>query len=296
MEIKISEICGLCAGCKYAINTALKTAKENNNVVLFKEIVHNKNVNSMLEKEGIKTVENLQEIPKNSTVILRAHGEPKSTYEFLQNNNINFIDCTCFNVKKIHEKVEEFSKKRYTIIIIGKYGKYKNIHPEVLGTIGWCNSEPILFEDLEDLECFKPEKTQKYYLVCQTTFNILKAEKIIEKLVQICKEKGTELFVNKSICSAQKLINENSVNLAKTVELMMVVGGKNSSNTIELFNKVKQHTKAVFLEDINSVFEELEKNNIELSKIAKIGLTAGASTLKEELLKLKNILNQCVNS
>ncbi len=290
MNIEISETCGLCAGCTIAINTALNTAKGNKNVVLFKEIVHNKNVNKMLENEGIKTIQNIEEIPSNSTVILRAHGEPKSTYEYLKKNNIKYKDCTCFNVTKIHEKVEEYSKKGYSIIIVGKHGSFEKIHPEVLGTIGWCESAPILVEKLEDLKNFNPQKQKKFYLICQTTFNIQKADEIIEKISKICEDYGCELIVNKSICSAQKQINEKSVELAKKVDFMIVVGGKNSSNTQELYNNLQKYTKVVFIEDVNEVFEALKLNNLPLSKNIKIGLTAGASTQKEELLMLKQML------
>lgn len=290
MEIIICKICALCAGCTMAINTALNTVKTDKNVVLFKEVVHNKNVNLMLKNSGVEVVDSLANLPQRSTVILRAHGEPKTTYEYLEKNNITYKDCTCFNVKKIHEKVEEFSNKNYNIIIIGKHGKTKDIHPEVLGTIGWCAKKPVLIESEEDLLTFKPQKDDKFYLVCQTTFNIEKAENLIELIIKKCKENLCEIVVNKSLCKAQKNINEASVNLAKMVNLMIVVGGKNSSNSIELYKNVQKYCRTIFLEDINLVYEELNNNNIVLNKNMKIGLTAGASTLKEELYNLKYLL------
>ena len=290
MEIFLSENCGLCAGCTFAINQALKTAKEYKNVVLLKEIVHNKNVNKMLEKEGIKIIESLENLPINSTVILRAHGEPIKTYSYLEDKNINYVDCTCFNVKKIHEKVQEFSDKNYKIIIIGKHENNKNIHPEVLGTMGWCKEVPILIKNEQDLQNFNPEKNQKYYLVCQTTFNIEKAENLIKKIQKLCKQINCELVVNKSLCLAQKLINEKSVELAQKVDLMIVIGGKNSSNTKELFENLKTHTKSIFLENVLDVFEELKNNKIDITPNLKIGLTAGASTPKEDIIELHNLL------
>ena len=290
MEIFLSENCGLCAGCTFAINTALKTAKENKNVVLLKEIVHNKNVNQMLQNKGIKIVDNLHNLEPNSTVVLRAHGEPKTTYEFLSKKNINYVDCTCFNVKKIHEKVDDFSSKGYKIIIIGKHGDGKNIHPEVLGIMGWCKEVPILIENEQDLQNFHPEKNEKFYLVCQTTFNIEKAELLIKKIQKLCKQINCELMVNKSLCLAQKLINEKSVELTQKVDLMIVVGSKNSSNTKELFENLKTHTKTIFLENVLEVFEELKNNKIDITPNLKIGLTAGASTPKDDIIALYNLL------
>lgn len=290
MDIKICDVCGLCGGCSYAINTALNAAKNNGNIVLFKEIVHNKNVNKMLENLGVKTVNTLDNLPNNSTVVLRAHGEPKATYEFLEKNKINYIDCTCFNVKNIHEKVEEFSNNGFKIIIIGKHGNKLNIHPEVLGTMGWCNEPAILIEKKEDLINFKPKINEKYYLVCQTTFNIEKAECLINLINKKCEKSLCKIVVNKSLCKAQKNINIASIELAKEVDLMIVVGGANSSNTIELYNNMKKYAPTIFLEDINMVLEELKNSNIVLNKNIKIGLTAGASTLKEELKELKKII------
>ena len=117
-NVKISQVCGLCAGCTRAIDTAVKEIESGKKVTIFKEIVHNKNVNSYLEAIGANSEESLENLTGDSVVIIRAHGEPPETFEHLKNKGIDFRDCTCFNVKKIHEKVEEFSSKGYKIVII----------------------------------------------------------------------------------------------------------------------------------------------------------------------------------
>lgn len=288
-NIFISKVCGLCAGCKFAIDTAEAQAKQGK-VALFKEIVHNKNANQKLINLGIRTIDDLQSVCPDECVILRAHGEPPETYEFLKSNNINFVDCTCKNVTKIHDLVKQFSDDGYKIAIIGKYGKHTGkMHPEIAGTIGWCK-DPILIEDEEDLKKIENLKNEKIYLVCQTTFNEAKADKLISNIQSICNQKNLELVINKSICGAQKAINISSVQLAKECDIMIVVGGKNSSNSIELFNNVKNYTNTIFIEDINDWFSELEKNNFKFNKNTKIGITAGASTLKEDLTRLKKLI------
>ena len=290
-NIKISKVCGLCAGCKFAIDTAIKELQSSKKVTLFKEIVHNNNVNSMLQNKGIIFETSLNALKPSEKVIIRAHGEPKSTYEFLESNQIPFVDCTCVNVKKIHEQVELFSKNGYQIIIIGKYGKKSGVmHPEIVGTVGWCESEPILIEDSDDLLKIKNHNGKKFYLVCQTTFNMEKADILINNISNICDKNHHELVVNKSICMAQKQINIFSVKLAEECDLMIVVGGKNSSNSLELFNNVKNYTKSIFIENIHDYESALAQNNISLSKNMKIGLTAGASTIKSELEELKILL------
>lgn len=289
-NVKIADICGLCAGCKNAIDTATKLS-QTKNVTLFKEIVHNKNVNQKLCNLGISIIDNLEQLQAGSHLVLRAHGEPPATYEFLEANNINYSDCTCNNVKKIHEQVLHFSEQGYKIVIIGKYGKQNNkLHPEVFGTIGWCQNEPILIEDEEDV--FKLDKFQKdkFYLICQTTFNENKADELINKITKICSKTNSKLIVNKSICFAQKSINISSINLAKTCDIMIVVGGKNSSNSLELFYNVNNHTPSIFIEDITTWKDELTKQKLIYNNKTKFGITAGASTLKEELTKLKQLI------
>lgn len=294
-NVKISKVCGLCAGCKFAIDTAQKQLDGGNKVTLFKEIVHNKNVNSMLESQGVVFEDNIENLPSDGVVILRAHGEPKQTYNTLTKNKINYIDCTCINVKKIHEKVQEYSSNGYAVAIIGKYGKKTGVmHPEILGTVGWCESEPILIEDLDDLAKIENTSASKLYVVCQTTFNMEKADELIDMIQDICKNKNIELVVNKSICMAQKQINVFSAELAKECDLMIVVGGKNSSNTTELFNNLKTITKSIFVENINDVKSILESEGITLSKDIRIGLTAGASTMKSELEQLKTTLETMI--
>lgn len=289
-NIKISKACGLCTGCKNAIDTAIKFSTTEN-VTLFKEIVHNKNANGKLINLGIKTIDELSSATKDMFLILRAHGEPPETYNYLKSNDIKFSDCTCKTVYKIHELVNQYSSNGYKVIIIGKYGKNNGkMHPEVFGTVGWCKTAPVLIEDEDDIAKISGQHNDKFYLVCQTTFNESHADVLIEKINKICQQNQCELLINKSICYAQKSINMSSVELAKTSDIIIVVGGKNSSNSIELFNNVKQYTKSIFIEDIYAWKEELGRQNIKFDKNTNFGITAGASTLKEELLELQTLI------
>lgn len=289
-NIKIAEVCGLCAGCTRAIKTAVNEVESGKKVIIFKEIVHNKNVNSYLASIGAKCEENIENLSNDSVIIIRAHGEPPKTYEFLKNKNIEFRDCTCVNVEKIHNQVKEYSDKGYKIIVIGKYKK--NLHPEVLGTIGWSSEEVVLIETIEDIEKLYNLKNEKFYLVCQTTFNMKKADELIAEIEKVLKENSCEIVVNKSLCSAQKIINEHSVNLAKNSDIMIVVGGSNSSNSIELFKNVSSFCPSIFIEDISTYGCALKEKGLEISCKTKIGITAGASTRKEELFELKTLIEK----
>lgn len=287
-NVLISKICGLCAGCKNAINSAIENKRNHDKVSLFKEIVHNDNVNSNLKSLGINIKNSLADFEKDELLIVRAHGEPKQTFDYLNENNIKYVDCTCPNVKKIHELVGEYSEKGFKIIIIGKHGKdVSSMHPEIVGTAGWCKTKPILIECEDDLYKIFEHKNEKFYLVCQTTFNINKAMFLSDKIKEICMKNSCELIANLSICGAQKMINQASSSLAKNCDLMFVVGSKTSSNTSELFNNLSNICKTIFLEDISFWKQKLEENDFVLDKKSRIGITAGASTNPIELEILK---------
>ena len=293
-NIQIAKICGLCAGCKYAISTALKSLETEKNVCFFKELVHNESVMEKLMQKGIVVKHSLEELSPDDFVIFRAHGEPKSTYEYLEKRGIRYADCSCINVKNIHKKVQNYSEMGYKIIIIGKYGKDSGkMHPEIAGTIGWCN-DPILIEDEDDLKKLRGFKNEKFYLVCQTTFNIDHAKALAKKIEDMCAEGGSEIDINLSICNAQNSINISSAELAKTCDVMFVVGSRASSNTTELYSNLKKLKPTIFLENINLWREALKKENIRLSKNLKIGITAGASADPDELKVLKQNIEKAI--
>lgn len=289
-NIEIAKICGLCAGCTRAINTTEEELKKGKKVTIFKEIVHNKNVNQSLVNQGAVFADKLEELKNAEMVIIRAHGEPPETYDFLKAYNIPFKDCTCPRVKAIHDKVKEYADAGYFIIILGKF--HKALHPEVLGTMGYASGRHILVETIDDLAQVETLKNEKAYLVCQTTFNMKHADELIDIIKIIFEKNHSTLIVNKSICDAQKFINQSSSELAKSVDAMIVVGGKNSSNSLELFKNISAICPSVFIEDIYSYKEALAETGIILSKNIKIGITAGASTNKAELENLKQLIKQ----
>jgi 4-hydroxy-3-methylbut-2-enyl diphosphate reductase len=292
-NIRISQVCGLCAGCNFAINTAINELNNGNKVTIFKEIVHNNNVNNYLQSLGAKFEDDINNLTSDSIVIIRAHGEPPKTYEIFNNKGITFKDCTCHNVKAIHNLVNTYYNNGYLIVIIGKY--LKGIHPEVLGTMGWSDNTAILIENIDDVNKLNEVRNKKVYVVCQTTFNENKAGEIIEKIEIICDKNNCELEVNKSICKAQKVINEYSLNLAKESDIMIVVGGKKSSNSLELYNNVSRVCPSIFIEDIETYKQELISKNLQINKSTRVGITAGASTMKDELSQLKKLIEEDID-
>ena len=267
MEIVKGKYSGFCAGVNYTYINALKEL-ENGPLYCLGDIIHNKEVIKDLENKGMSTVSNISEVPNGSKVIFRAHGEPYSSYVYAKNHNIKVIDLTCPKVKMIHNKVNEY-KKEYFIIIIGK-----KTHPEIIGTIGFCDNNYYVIENLDDLDKVHSEfiksKMNKVVVISQTTFSSALFDSLVLKIKDIFN--NNEVLIDKSICNATEKRQKECEDISKKVSLMLVIGSKHSSNTKELYNIAKKNCTDVFL--IENV---LDLNNIDI-KSNKIGVVAGAST------------------
>ena len=285
--IKIAKISGECFGTNRAINLALSVADDcanrNRKAYLYKEVLKNPNILKMLKEKNVECINSLDGLSTDSVIILRAHGEKKSTYEYLNEKGFEYHDATCLNVAKIHELIEDGYKKDYSIIIIGRKG-----HAEVVGDLGWCNEEAIIVEQIEDINNIS-ELKDNVLMVCQTTFN----EDKCNEIANIIKEK----FINKkiefvdTICRAQRAIQISSKELARECDLMIVIGGENSSNSKELLRECEEVCESYKFEDINVFFEWLKKQS-NIDKSTNIGITAGASVMKRELDEYKNLIEK----
>ncbi len=273
------KIYGTCAGANKAIETAYKLKKENTNknIYIYKEILHNPYIIKELEKDNIKCIDDLKILTKDDILIIRAHGEPKETYDYLEENNIEYYDATCTNVLKVHNIAIEKQKDGYKVIIVGK-----KTHPEVIGTNGWINNEGIIIETKDDYKDLN--NSDKYFIVCQTTVS----HKKLQELLNYMNENNISYEVENTICNAQKLIQTSSIALAEQMDIMFVIGGKESSNTKELYNLCNEVTKTYYFSDIKDFFNFIKKEKYTLN--TKIGFTGGASTPKEQIKEYANLL------
>lgn len=273
------KIYGTCAGANKAIETAYKLKKENTNknIYIYKEILHNPYIIKELEKDNIKCIDDLKILTKDDILIIRAHGEPKETYDYLEENNIEYYDATCTNVLKVHNIAIEKQKNGYKVIIVGK-----KTHPEVIGTNGWINNEGIIIETKNDYKDLN--KSDKYFIVCQTTVS----HKKLQELLNYMNENNISYEVENTICNAQKLIQTSSIALAEQMDIMFVIGGKESSNTKELYNLCNEVAKTYYFSDIKDFFNFIKKEKYTLN--TKIGFTGGASTPKEQIKEYANLL------
>ena len=274
------KVYGTCAGANKAIETAYKLKKENKdkNIYIYKEILHNPYIINELLKDGIKCIDDLSILNENDILIIRAHGEPKETYDYLDSHNIEYYDATCTNVLKVHNLAIEKQNNGYKIVIVGK-----KTHPEVIGTNGWINNEGIIIENEDDNKNLNNK--DKYFIVCQTTVS----HKKLQELLNYMNENNIDYEVENTICNAQKLIQTSSVTLAEQMDIMFVIGGKESSNTKELYNLCNEVTKTYYFSDIKDFFNFIKKEKYTLN--TKIGFTGGASTPKEQIKEYANLLD-----
>ena len=281
MKIKIGKYSGFCNGVKFTVEQANKAVESNDNIYCLGEIVHNERVIEDLEKKGMKTIHSIEEAEDNSKVIIRAHGEIKETYDKAEEKKIELLDLTCGKIKAIRTKIRQ-KKEEFFVIIIGK----KN-HPETLGVQSFAGEHSYVLENIEDIEecneLYKESHKKKVYVVSQTTFNSEKFDTLVE---QIKKTLKGEIIVDKTIGDATSNRQEETDSLSKKVDIMIIVGGKNSSNTKELEVISKKNCDKVYLvQDV----EDLKEETIPANSI--VGIMAGASTPEVVVDEIVDYLN-----
>lgn len=284
MEIKIGKNAGFCYGVKRAVDGAKDVLKcENKEVYCLGELVHNKEVIMKLEEKGIKFIEQIDEA--HNLVIIRAHGVTKDIYEKAENNLLKIKDFTCPKVLIIHEIVEKYANDGFYIVLTGS-----KIHPENIGTISYCGNNYSIIETPEELENIQKDilksKTKKVLLISQTTYSLKKFENIKNKITEYL-PKDIELVVKNTICPATRIRQEETEKMAKEVDAMIIVGGKNSSNTKKLYDIAKKYCiKSICIENEKEIDSKL------LNGVNKIGIMAGASTPQSSIENVTSYLKQ----
>ena len=283
MEIIIGKTAGFCFGVSNAVNKTEELLKTQKNISCLGELVHNKQVTDDLISKGLTIINNIEEAKQN--VIIRAHGVTKETYDKAKELNLEVLDLTCPKVLKIHNIVEEYSNKGYYIFLIGQ-----KEHPEVIGTISYCGKNAEIIEKKEEIH----EKLKKFYdaninkllILAQTTFSIEKFNDIVTELKEELSNNEIEIKVKKTICDATRLRQEETSKIAKKVDIMIIIGGKNSSNTNKLYQISKQYCKNSILIETK---DELDIEHVK--KFQKIGIVAGASTSQKSIDSVVEMLN-----
>ena len=269
MEITVAKSAGFCFGVQRAVDSVYKELEENSGkIYTFGPIIHNEQVVEDLNKRGIEVIDTVEQLKKikEGTVVIRSHGVAKEIYDILEQQKLKMVDATCPFVKKIHNIVLDESNNGKTIIIIGN-----DNHPEVEGIKGWVNGEVIVINKEEQIEKLSLPEQTKACIVSQTTFNHNK----FKYLVEIIRKKGYDITVVNTICNATHVRQVEAQKISSKVDGMIVIGGKNSSNTQKLYYICRNECENTFY-----VQTVKDLNLHELKSLKSIGITAGASTPK----------------
>ena len=277
MEVRLAQCAGFCFGVKRAVDTVYEQIKTGKTIYTYGPIVHNEEVVRELEEKGVSVIpdkEALERMKAPATVIIRAHGVAREIYDIMEKNGLECVDATCPFVKKIHRIVEKKSEEGCHVIVIGD-----PTHPEVEGIVGWCNGPVTVLETPEDAENFLPEKEEKLCIVSQTTYNYNKFQYIVE----IFQKKGYNDSVVNTICNATEERQQSAKALAKEADIMIVIGGRHSSNTRKLYEICSREcANTYFIQTLDDLHLELPKS------VRLVGITAGASTPNKLIEEVQN--------
>lgn len=262
MRITVGRNAGFCYGVRRAVDEAFRLAEEKLPCVTLGPLMHNPQEVERLAEAGVRSVESLDEVVPGQTVIIRSHGVTPEVYRECAARGIPVVDATCPHVARIHELVKEYSADGGAVVIVGEAD-----HPEVIGIAGWAEGDVFIAQDAEEAE--RIELPKSALVVAQTTFRRDKFEEVLSVLTR----RIPQLEVRRTICAATAQRQEEAERLSRESDAMIVVGGRNSSNTRKLLETCRLRCPRAILvetpEDIPADFAGRED---------RVAVTAGAST------------------
>ncbi len=284
MKITLAKTAGFCFGVNRAVNTVYELVEKGEKVCTLGPIIHNSQLVDELREKGVRVIENENEAKPNETLVIRSHGVPECVMEKAKEQGVKVVDATCPFVAKIHNIVSEASEKGETVLIAGD-----EKHKEVIGIMGHCKGETFVFSDEKTLELLMEKHTdftqKPLCVVSQTTFN----QEIWGKCEKFLKKVCTNLSVFDTICNATSMRQTEAAKLSKENDLMIVVGGRHSSNTSKLYDVCRENCEKTYQIETAA---EIRKEFFE--DVSSVGVVAGASTpaaiIKEVIKTMSEIL------
>ena len=284
MNIIVADTAGFCFGVNRAVNIVNKLLAAGKKVYTLGPIIHNKQMVDELASQGVEIAEKPEDVINGATLVIRSHGVPSDVMDRINLLKIDYANATCPFVSKIHKIVNEASKKGKRVLIAGDGN-----HPEVEGIRGNCISESYVFKNLDELKKLVKgnnfDNNMDTIIVAQTTFSVEEWQNCLNFLKKVC----TNATIFDTICNATSDRQKEAEKLSKSSDLMIVIGGRHSSNTVKLKDICEKNCKTFLIETA----DELPLNA--LKEASCIGVTAGASTpaiiIKEVLKTMSDVLN-----
>lgn len=279
MKTVIAEHAGFCPGVKRAIELAEKSAEKYGEVFTLGELIHNERALERLEENGIHAVKNAEDA-NGKPLIIRSHGVPKSTEERARAKFETVVDATCPFVKEIH-KIAAGVPKNGSLIVIGD-----SAHPEIIGIIGNAECRAFTAKTIDDVcGIMEQNPPEPAVMVVQTTFD----SGAFSEIAKAVTEKYPRVEIHNTVCTASQMRQESARRLAKRAALMIVVGGRSSSNTRKLAAICEGCTKTLFVTCAKEIPPQVLNG---LQSDAVIGITAGASTPAYTIKEVHDKMNE----
>lgn len=265
MDVEVAGTAGFCFGVARAVQTTEELLNEGDRVATLGPLIHNPQVIEGLRRRGAVAVDAPKDVPQGAVAVIRSHGVAERVYEELREGGVKFVDATCPFVTKIHDIARKAGEEGAVLLVAGDAE-----HPEVQGIVGHAAGPVEVFADLQALKdrisAVSPDVP--IYVVAQTTYEVTKWLECASFLKKEC----TNSRVFDTICSATWARQQETEALARRNDLVIVVGGKGSSNTRKLYHVARAYTKAVCIEAAEELSAPL------FAGIKSVGITAGAST------------------
>ena len=253
---------------KKKLDKLVEADKGSSRIYTFGPIIHNPQVLNRYAQKGVLQASALTDIQEPGQVIIRAHGIPLSEQKKLESMQLKIVDATCPKVKKAQLLIAEQTQRKRHLLLFGEPE-----HPEVQGLLSYSDSKALVFSSLDELQKLQLDHSEAYFLAAQTTQNRKEFREILNYLQT---NLDPEIPVCDTICDTTRKRQEEALQIAREVDIMVVVGGYTSGNTRRLVQVVReQNVPAIHVE------EALELAVDDLKDKHKIGLTAGASTPKD---------------
>ena len=285
MTITLAKSAGFCFGVNKAVQTVNELLEQGKTVCTLGPIIHNPQVVSELAGRGVTIVSSPEEVPEGATLVIRSHGVSRAVYDELERLGREYCDATCPFVAKIHRIVAQEAANGASVVIAGNEG-----HPEVTGIRGHCQGPSFVISSPEDLENLQKNNiistNSPVVMVAQTTFNM----DIWEKCSEIAKKVYTNIKIFDTICNATSERQKEAAALSQKCDIMVIVGGRQSSNTAKLRDVCSAHCPTVLIETADELSPAL------LRKARSIGVTAGASTPADIIKEVLSTMSEIVNS
>ncbi len=287
-SIVLAKTAGFCFGVNKAVSTVNELLKKGERVCTLGPIIHNPQVVEAFASQGVRIVSSPGEVQPHEVMVVRSHGVPKSVYEEAERLGVTICDATCPFVSKIHRLVHEHTSNGAVALIAGDPN-----HPEVVGIRGHCVQQSYVFSSLQELEelTFSTDfeeicREKAVVMVAQTTFHL----KTWEKCVNFAKKHYTNLFLFDTICNATAQRQTEAAELSKESDVMVIVGGRQSSNTAKLRDVCAVHCPTFLVETA----AELSREDLEGAH--RIGVTAGASTPDDIIKEVLSTMSELVKN